>query len=75
MDFYTEKFTSANLYHTLKSLVWFDDADKQAELEMLIPADWSQVKKHISEEEWSGQVIPEIEQITNSYKEEVLNKQ
>lgn len=37
-----------NLQHIAKSLVWFADADAEPDPQLLIPADWPQVKRFFS---------------------------
>jgi predicted nucleotidyltransferase component of viral defense system len=43
---YKRKFKLEEVFHVYKSLVYFDDADMQADLKMLIPAEWEEVKEY-----------------------------
>ena len=45
-DLFQKKFPSQrlNLYHYARSLVHFDDADRQAEPMMLVNSDWNEIK-------------------------------
>jgi hypothetical protein len=46
--FYNEKYSDGSLFLVLKSLAYFDDAEKDISPKMLINTPWSQVKSHIS---------------------------
>ncbi len=50
LGFYSQKYTDASIYLALKSLAYFDDADQEPSLNMLIKTDWADVKNRISEE-------------------------
>jgi len=36
--------TGLNYYHILKSLVYFEDAEDEPEIDTLLPVDWKEVK-------------------------------
>jgi len=48
--FYTEKYPDSTPFLTFRSLVYFDDADKEDMPDMLIPTTWEEVKTHIASE-------------------------
>ncbi|MCL2417520.1 MAG: nucleotidyl transferase AbiEii/AbiGii toxin family protein [Bacteroidales bacterium] len=48
--FYAEKFPDSTPFITFRSLVYFDDADKENMPDMLIPTTWEEVKKRIADE-------------------------
>ncbi len=52
LELYDEKFKSLkeNKIHILKSLTYFDDADKQSGLKMIKKADWKEIKKFFQRE-------------------------
>jgi len=50
ISFYNQKYFDASTYLAMKSLTYFDDADQDMELDMLIETDWEEVKKTIREE-------------------------
>jgi len=52
LELYDEKFKSLkeNKVHVLKSLTYFEDADKQSGLKMIKKADWKEVKKFFQRE-------------------------
>ena len=41
--------TGLNLYHVARSLAWFEDADAEPDPVLLVPADWSQVRRFFRE--------------------------
>ncbi|MCX6235072.1 MAG: nucleotidyl transferase AbiEii/AbiGii toxin family protein [Bacteroidetes bacterium] len=45
--FYDKKYKSSERFHLLKSLVYFDDAEKEPDPILLIPTDWISVKKKL----------------------------
>ncbi len=47
---YEEKYADASIYLALKSLLYFDDADKEPPLNMLIEVSWKEVKKLITKQ-------------------------
>ena len=47
---YEEKYADASIYLALKSLLYFDDADKDPPLNMLIEVSWKEVKKLITKQ-------------------------
>jgi len=49
-DFYATKFPDSTPFLTFRSLVYFDDADKEDMPHMLIPTTWEEVKKCITAE-------------------------
>jgi hypothetical protein len=52
LEFFNKKYASYNYntMHILKSLVYFTDADADAEPAYLLPTDWQTVKKEIQKE-------------------------
>jgi len=50
MEFYLRKYPEGSEFLVYKSLVYFEDADKQPMPEMKFPAEWSEIKKLISTE-------------------------
>ncbi|MCS5695386.1 hypothetical protein [Desulfofundulus thermocisternus] len=48
LELYRRKFagTNFNLYHVLKSLTYFADAEKERDPVLLRDVGWDQVKKH-----------------------------
>lgn len=44
IDFYKEKYQIDEVFHIYKSLVYFEDADLQADLKMLKPTSWDEIK-------------------------------
>jgi predicted nucleotidyltransferase component of viral defense system len=47
IDFYMTKYTDATAFLAFRSLVYFNDADKDDMPRMLIPTNWEDVKKRI----------------------------
>jgi predicted nucleotidyltransferase component of viral defense system len=47
ISFYEQKYSDASIYLALKSLVYFDDADNDPPLNMLIDIPWQSVKENI----------------------------
>ncbi len=47
MELYKAKYDDGNPFLVLKSLIYFDDAESDPLLEMLIPLDWEEVKLYI----------------------------
>ncbi|MDO8515532.1 MAG: hypothetical protein Q7S14_03460 [bacterium] len=52
LNFYVTKYPTRkdNLFHTIKSLSYFNDAEKFGEPEMLVPLNWNEVMKYFTEE-------------------------
>jgi predicted nucleotidyltransferase component of viral defense system len=50
ISFYEEKYDDASIYLALKSLLYFEDADKEPPLNMLIEIPWEEVKKAITKQ-------------------------
>jgi predicted nucleotidyltransferase component of viral defense system len=50
MRFYHEKYPDGTEMMVLRSLLYFEDADNQADPVMLIPYDWGKIKKLILDE-------------------------
>lgn len=49
---FDDKYSSTyNRYHIIKSLVYFEDAEKDKKPEMIKPVDWEQVKKYFTSQE------------------------
>ncbi len=49
LGFYNQKFTDGSEFMVLKSLVYFEDAETDADPLMLVPVTWKQVKKEVTE--------------------------
>ncbi len=47
LDFYVQKYDDASIFMALRSLSYFIDADEDEKPEMIISADWSEVKRVI----------------------------
>lgn len=47
LDFAKEKFENKNLFHLIKSVSFFDDAENDLDPKMLIPIKWNEVKSRI----------------------------
>lgn len=47
LEFYTEKYRQSEKFYILKSLMYFDDADREADLKMLLPVTWNDIKSTI----------------------------
>jgi hypothetical protein len=50
LDFYKTKFNDGSEFLVLKSLVYFDDAEIDLDLNMNIPIDWIEIKNKICKE-------------------------
>jgi len=50
ISFYEQKYSDASIYLALKSLLYFDDADNEPPLNMIIEAPWQSVKEKIKKE-------------------------
>ncbi len=50
LDLFKQKFETENLFHILKSLTFFDDADNDPEPNLLEKVNWDEVKKIIVRE-------------------------
>ena len=48
LRFYQEKYHDGSVFHVLKSLSYFDDADEDEDPIMLDPVQWGEIKEHIS---------------------------
>ena len=44
LDLYRRKFAQRDIGHVIRSLVYFDEADREPPLRLLIEADWGEVK-------------------------------
>lgn len=49
MSLYHQKYSDANEYTVLRSMTYFDDAEKQPLPSMLVPFDWEKAKATICE--------------------------
>jgi len=47
LDFYMQKYPECSIFLALRSLTYFADAEQDEQPEMLIPADWNDVKRFI----------------------------
>lgn len=50
LDFYVKKYFDASPYLAIKSLTFFDDAEQDADLEMIVKIPWDEVKYKIKAE-------------------------
>jgi hypothetical protein len=48
IEFYKEKYTSRDIFHLLRSLVYFTDAETQKDPEPIIKTTWAKVKNKVS---------------------------
>jgi len=46
---YEQKFTDGSIFNVIRSLTYFEDAEKDTMPEMYIPADWTEVKQTVRE--------------------------
>lgn len=49
-DFYKKKYHSGSIFMVLKSLTYFEDADKETQPKMLLPCNWDDCKEKIKSE-------------------------
>jgi hypothetical protein len=49
LELYSRKFSTRDIGHLLRSLVYFDDADREPPLRMLMPIDWDLAKRELTE--------------------------
>ena len=49
LDLYMQKYNDGSIFMAIKSLSYFADADKNKQPEMIKPANWNEVKKHLNE--------------------------
>lgn len=47
MDLYRKKFAAHDIGHVVRSLTYFDDADEEPPLRLLIEVDWEEVKRDL----------------------------
>jgi hypothetical protein len=47
LDFYRKKFAARDIGHVVRSLTYFDDADNEPPLRLLIDVDWEKVKRDL----------------------------
>ncbi|MFT4154693.1 hypothetical protein [Parafilimonas sp.] len=50
LAFFTEKFESDNYYLIVRSLVYFEDADKDQEPKCFFKENWDEIKHYITNE-------------------------
>jgi len=50
IKFYTEKYPAGSEFLVLKSLSWFEDADNEPDVKMLIKHNWTEMKQRIIKE-------------------------
>jgi hypothetical protein len=50
LEWFDEKYRGVpyERYHVLKSLIYFDDADAEPDLDLLRPLEWDDVKRHFA---------------------------
>lgn len=44
LDMYRKKFAARDIGHVVRSLTYFDDADEEPPLRLLIDVDWEEIK-------------------------------
>jgi len=49
MNLYEQKFTDGSIFNVIRSLTYFEDAEKDIMPEMYIPVDWTKVKQTVRE--------------------------
>jgi len=47
LEFYKKKYADGSEFLVLKSIIYFDDAEKELSPDMLIKIDWADIKSHI----------------------------
>jgi predicted nucleotidyltransferase component of viral defense system len=47
LDLYREKFAARDFGHVVRSLTYFDDADEEPPLRLLIDVDWEEIKRDL----------------------------
>jgi predicted nucleotidyltransferase component of viral defense system len=47
LEFYRKKFAARDIGHVVRSLTYFDDADEEPPLRLLIDADWEEIKRDL----------------------------
>ena len=47
LDLYRKKFGERDIGHVVRSLTYFDDADNEPPLRLLIDADWEEIKRDL----------------------------
>lgn len=50
ISYYNQKYFDASTYLAIKSLTYFEDADQDMELDMLVDVEWDEVKNSIQKE-------------------------
>lgn len=55
IELYRQKFSTRDIGHVLRSLVFLDDADEEPELDLLIDLPWDEVKRDITL--WVGDYV------------------
>jgi hypothetical protein len=48
LEFYRKKFEARDIGHIVRSLTYFDDADEEPPLRLLIDVDWEEVKRDLT---------------------------
>jgi len=49
LEFYRKKFAARDIGHVVRSLTYFDDADEEPPLRLLIDVDWEEIKRDLVE--------------------------
>ena len=47
LELYRRKFATRDVGHVVRSLTYFEDAEQEPELRMLMPLDWEEVKRDL----------------------------
>ena len=47
LEFYRKKFAARDIGHVVRSLTYFDDADEEPPLRLLIDVDWNEIKRDL----------------------------
>lgn len=50
LTLYVKKYTHVGRYHAVRSLTYFEDAEKEADPVLLVPLDWGAVKEYFIEQ-------------------------
>jgi hypothetical protein len=49
IDFYKQKYDTNTIFHVIRSLTYFEDAEEDPQPEMYVPFDWNQSKETIKQ--------------------------
>lgn len=57
LELYRKKFAARDIGHVVRSLTYFDDADREPPLRLLVEADWEEIKSYL---------VGEVKELLNS---------